>query len=360
MEGTNSKTDFEDQKTTFFSTESVSSGDMNDPDKNFFNDKLQEIDSPYFSFENFKVFSKQLKDKTFSICHLNIRSLSKNIDKLKEFLASLNGIFSVVVVTETWCDETANKNSLLEIPNYSALHKTRKNRKGGGICIYVHKSFKFGVRDDIDMFNESVETLSIEILNKKSRNIIITAAYRPPRGNNKIFKDFCKDFLHKQKISNKIAFLLGDFNLNALDYDNNEVVKNFFNLAFQSGFIPLIQRPTRVTRTSATAIDHILTNGILENKIQSGIIKTDISDHFPIFTVLTTNEACSLEKTKFIKRDISSENTATFKFLLENINWDRILPNDSPDKAYETFHFIFSDLYDTAFPKKKLKLKLNT
>ena len=38
----------------------------------------------------------------------------------------MNGSFSVVVVTETWFDETANKNSLLEIPNYSALHKTRK------------------------------------------------------------------------------------------------------------------------------------------------------------------------------------------------------------------------------------------
>ena len=56
MEGTNSSTDFKDKKTTFFSTESVASGDMNDPDKNYFNDKLQEIDSPYFSYENFKIF----------------------------------------------------------------------------------------------------------------------------------------------------------------------------------------------------------------------------------------------------------------------------------------------------------------
>ena len=72
-----------------------------------------------------------------------------------------------------------------------------------------------------------------------------------------------------------------------------------------------------------------------------------------------TNETCSLEKTKFIKRDISSENINTFKFLLENIKWDNILPANSPDKAYETFYFTFSDLYDTAFPKMKLKLKLN-
>ena len=96
----------------------------------------------------------------------------------------------------------------------------------------------------------------------KFRNILITAAYLPPKGNNKLFKDFCKD-LNKQEMSNKAAFLLGDFNLSALDYDTNEVVKNLFNLVFQNEFLPHIRRPTRITRTSATAIDHILTYKVL-------------------------------------------------------------------------------------------------
>ena len=93
-------------------------------------------------------------------------------------------------------------------------------------------------------------------------------------------------------MSNKAAVLLRDFNLSTLDYDTNNVVKKFFNLIFQNGFLPLIQRPTRVTRTSATIIAHILTNRALQNKIQAGIMKTDISDHFPIFPVLKTNETC--------------------------------------------------------------------
>ena len=57
-----------------------------------------------------------------------------------------------------------------------------------------------------------------------------------------------------------------------------------------------------------------------------------------------------------IKHDISSENIDTFKYLQENIKWDNILPANSPDKAYETFHFIFSDLYDTAVPKRDLQI----
>ena len=70
MEGSNSKADFEDKRKTFFSTESVEPCDMNDLDKNYFNDKLQEIYSPYFSFENFKIFSMQLK---FAILILEVK-----------------------------------------------------------------------------------------------------------------------------------------------------------------------------------------------------------------------------------------------------------------------------------------------
>ena len=43
---------FENFKSNFFSFESVLSSDTTDPDKNFFNDKLQQIDSLYFSVES--------------------------------------------------------------------------------------------------------------------------------------------------------------------------------------------------------------------------------------------------------------------------------------------------------------------
>ena len=114
-----------DSKKNFFSFESVLSSDKTDPDKNFFNDKLQQIDSPYFSVENFIAISEQLNKDNFSILHLNIRSLNANIDNFREFLGSLNGNFSVIVITESWYDETANENSLLSLDNYYSVHQAR-------------------------------------------------------------------------------------------------------------------------------------------------------------------------------------------------------------------------------------------
>ena len=65
----------------------------------------------------------------------------------------------------------------------------------------------------------------------------------------------------------------------------------------------MINRPTRVTKSRATGIDHILTNTITDSHIQSGIIKTDLSGHFAVFSVIKTNlEQRNIKKT-IIKRD---------------------------------------------------------
>ena len=49
----NQEEKFENFESNFFSFESVLSSDNTDPDKNFFNDQHQQIDSPYFSVDNF-------------------------------------------------------------------------------------------------------------------------------------------------------------------------------------------------------------------------------------------------------------------------------------------------------------------
>ena len=60
---------------------------------------------------------------------------------------------------------------------------------------------------------------------------------------------------------------------------------------FQYNMIPTINRPTRVTRNTATAIDHIITNTVISGiQHRSDIIKTDISNHFPIVFALNTCE----------------------------------------------------------------------
>ena len=102
----------------FFSFESVLSSDNADSNKKILNDKLQQIDSPYFQVANcISIFEKLNKDNFF-ILHLDMRSLNADIEISWEFLTSVNENFSAIVFMESWCDETANENCLLNLDNY--------------------------------------------------------------------------------------------------------------------------------------------------------------------------------------------------------------------------------------------------
>ena len=49
--------------------------------------------------------------------------------------------------------------------------------------------------------------------------------------------------------------------------------------------IPTINKLTIVTKYTATAIDNIITNCIRNSDFKSAIVKTDLSDHFPIIFI---------------------------------------------------------------------------
>ena len=136
---------------------------------------------------------------------------------------------------------------------------------------------------------DNIEYLTVAILREKDKNIIFSCIYRPPRGNSQIFLDTIKVLVNKFKGQQKQIFLAGNFNINSLDHSRNSIVCDFYNLPFQNSIFPIINRPTRVTKTIATIIDHILTNSIIVSLLHSGIVKTDVNDHFAVFYLVKTN-----------------------------------------------------------------------
>jgi len=78
-------------------------------------------------------------------------------------------------------------------------------------------------------------------------------------------------------------------NINIFSSINSSVYKatEYMNMLASNCYFPLITLPTRITNKSSTVIDHIMTNDH-KNSILPGIIKTDLSDHFPIFCSIDT------------------------------------------------------------------------
>jgi hypothetical protein len=300
---------------------------------------------------------------SFSLLHVNIRSLQKNFENFKEMLTNIQNSFKIICLTETWCrEENILKDSNYQLPNYSVIYQMRsENKGGGGVCIFLHDSITFKQRHDLSCNTADCESLCIEVVNKTSKNILINVLYRQPAGKFKYFKDHLKHLFLKNKAASKPLYLAGDFNLNVLDYKKNKKVQTFINLLTQNFCIPLINRPTRVTRQNATAIDHIITNKFTDVKITTGILKANISDHFPVF-LLSESEIFTQQnkKTVITKRNITDESTFKFKTLLSETDWDLVYQSTDASTAYDVFIKTFSDLYETVFPKYVVEMKRKT
>ena len=217
--------------------------------------------------------------------HLIIRNLQKNFDSLFNLLMMLKFDFKVVCVTETWCSDNSMNHNLFKLPQYKSIHQVRRSGKCGGIAVFLHESLTFNVRHDLSVNKATIEALCVEIINKKSKNILINTQYRQPAGNFNEFEAYLNTFLAKYKTTDKTCFLVGDLNLNLIDYQSNAKFRDFVNLIFQHSLVPIVNKPTRVTKNNATLIDYIISNSFMDQENLTGILKTDISDHFPIFTI---------------------------------------------------------------------------
>ena len=149
---------------------------------------------------------------------------------------------------------------------------------------------------------------------------------------------------------------MGHFNLNLLHFEENKKVQSFINLAFQFGLVPATNKPTRITKDTVSAIDHIITNSIINSEFKSAILTADISDHFPIIYTFKLKMKLDIPKTQFLYKRIINENlTKAFKSRLHEISWEVIKSIKDPNESYQKFIAILTSIYDDFSLKIVLK-----
>ncbi len=171
------------------------------------------------------------------------------------------------------------------------------------------------------------------------------------------FFDLLSNQLQDLTNKNKSIYLVGDLNLDLLKYNTVNQVREYVDLLFSFGFIHTISKPTRISEHSATLIDHICTNRLCSD-IESTILVTDISDHFPVFHFLHGKKVT--ENPKFIfTKDFSETNIERFRTALQSINWNAISECNNTQMAYNLFEENFNFLYKLYFPDIKTKFNKN-
>ena len=123
------------------------------------------------------------------------------------------------------------------------------------------------------------------------------------------------DIYDKISSENKIPYLMGGFNNNLLYLCNPSTKLIFIDSVIAQGCIPHITKPTRITSTTATPIDHVCSNHT-HTIYNSEIIVTDMTGHFGIFHLEYGTPP--MHKVEYKQtRQLNKSNILTFRNILE-------------------------------------------
>ena len=286
--------------------------------------------------------------------HLNINSILPKIDELR--LIALKSNAAVIGITESKIDESVLDGEI-GIDGYIPLRSDR-NRQGGGVVCYIRRDISF---NRIDLPFKNTEHIFLDLLLPKTKPILIGILYRPPKQAG-FLNNISETLTYIPKFNDRETYILGDININLL-CDKQKIpmgIKKYREFCALQGLTQIIENATRVTETSSSLLDHILTNSKEEKISQSGILDIGISDHQLIFCTRKTLRPKTGEKT-FIKIRYL-KNYSKDKLLEDLSSCD--FPNYSTfadvNEAYSDFVEKMSDVVNKIAPMKEICIKNNT
>ena len=144
----------------------------------------------------------------------------------------------------------------------------------------------------------------------------------------------------------KYFFLLGDFNVNLLNYIEHNQTNEFLDSLASNSFIPLILQPTKITSHSNILIDNIFSN-VIDPNIILGNLTATISDHLLQFSIIPNMFGnISGNKSNIYERDCSKFDRENFILDYFSVYWEDLLKIDElnvdnltkPDVTYQFRH----------------------
>ena len=206
--------------------------------------------------------------------------MNATFNSIGDYLADLNYKFDIIAISEIWLD--SNRVDNYNLVGYDYFHSVRDYKGWGGVLVFVNSDLtcKFLPHKSV-VVEGLLETITIEVIIPRHKNILITCLYMTIGSNIHNFVD-CLEQLFSGLSVLKTIFICGDFNTNILQNDSDHGVNLFLDTMYSVGLYPLINGPSRITNHSFTLIDNIFTNAS-DYDNTSGLLIYDVSDHLPIF-----------------------------------------------------------------------------
>ena len=273
------------------------------------------------------------------IAHINSRSLLSCFDEVK--LLMLDNEIDILCISETWL-ESSMPDRLINIDGFTLFRND--GGRGGGTCIYVRSNLK-GTKVKISHPTcEGIQDVWVKVQLDKLPSIIVGAMYRHPHATSDSF-DYIREILQELALENKSIFLLGDINDNILDRQSK--LKKIVNVL---NFSQMIDNPTRITNTSRTLIDVVITNS-KEKVLSADVEACHVSDHELISLIVNVSKPKHETEIKTF-RSLKEYSQETFCSILSDKkdSFDQILRTDDVIVQADIFTTNFISSLDSCAP----------
>ena len=167
-------------------------------------------------------------------------------------------------------------------------------------------------------------------------NLIIVCIYRSPDGNFAEFLSILEEIICKVQSKGINLFLCGDWNVNFLQ--NSPNLLDLKNLLLMYNLENMVDSPTRITHSSATQINVMITN--LNCAKQTTNYDLGYSDHFAQVTYVIVNKPV-IDPKIIKKRRFSDTEIKEFLHHLQTESWDQVLLQDDVNESFNAFMTIF-------------------
>ena len=272
-----------------------------------------------------------LKKDCLIIEHINSQSLQSHLDEIKILIADRN--IDILCMSETWL-LTETPNAYVNIPNFKSFRCNQG--RGGGVCIYVRNQLKTNVINLPVSKQPGIEDVWVSVQSHMLPAIIVGCIYRQPKSHVVSFQ-YIQDIFRQLCVRKKIFYVLGDFNNDILSKGNkmSGIIKS-------SKLTQLLDKPTRVTPTSATLLDLVVTNRV-DLVLFKSVVPQVIADHDLISIKVNIRKPKRQPLTKTF-RHLGKYNKDTLCeiLLLESHNLKQIMETDDADLEINIFNDTFT------------------
>ena len=202
----------------------------------------------------------------------------------------LNIEFDILGISKSRILKSQSLNINISLQNY-VIEQTPTESTAGRALLYINKRNSYKTRPGLAIYKPNkLESIFLEVILPEKSNLIVGCIYKHPCMGICTFNDHYLNPLldNLSKEANKTIVLLGDFNIDLLNFDTSEYVSTFLDDLASNLLQPQILLPTRISNNSKTLIDNILCNilNTLVKSAMSGNILSSISDHLPQFFIL--------------------------------------------------------------------------